>query len=40
MEAKLATKPMTIEDIVKLIPDVEPKKRGKYKTKNEAEGAE
>ena len=40
MEAKLATKPMTIEDIVSLIPVEEPKKRGSYKKKDKTEGAE
>jgi IS1 family transposase len=34
MEAKLATKPMKIEDIVNLIPVEEPKKRGPYKKKD------
>lgn len=40
MEAKLALKPMKIEDIINLIPVEEPKKRGKYKTKTKTEGAE
>ncbi len=31
MEAKLAKKPMTIEDIVNLVPSPEAKKRGAYK---------
>jgi len=39
MEAKLTTKPMTIEDIVNLAPIELPKTRGKYKTKK-TEGAE
>ena len=38
VEAKLTTKPMSIEDIVNLIPVEEPKKRGSYKTKK-TEGA-
>lgn len=33
MEAKLTTKPMTIEDIVTLVQVEEPKKRGPYKKK-------
>lgn len=33
MEAKLAVRPMTIEDIVNLAPIEPPKTRGKYKTK-------
>ncbi|GAA4470618.1 IS1 family transposase [Nemorincola caseinilytica] len=39
MEAKLATRPMTIEDICNLAPIEAPKKRGPYKTKK-TEGAE
>lgn len=39
MEAKLATKPMSIEDICNLAPIEPPKKRGAYKTKK-TEGAE
>lgn len=31
MEAKLIKKPLTIEDIVRLITEEQPKKRGKYK---------
>ncbi len=37
MEAKIAVKPMKIEDIVNLIPVEEPKKRGAYKKKNTKE---
>lgn len=37
MEAKLAVRPMTIEDIVSLVVDEVPKQRGKYKTKNQDE---
>ena len=40
MEAKLAIKPMTIEDICNLAPIEAPKTRGKYKTKKQTEGAE
>ena len=40
MEAKLTKKPMTIEDIVNLVPVEAPKKTGKYKTKKQTEGAE
>ena len=34
IEATLTTKPMTIEDIVNLIPTEAPKKRGSYKKKD------
>ena len=37
MEAKLTTKPMTIEDVINLIPIEEPKKRGLYKKKVQTE---
>lgn len=35
MEAKLTTRPMTIEDIVNLVPIEAPKKRGSYKKKEQ-----
>src|ERR1019366_4681216 len=37
MEAKLMLKPMTIADIVNLIPTEAPKARGNYKKKNQTE---
>ncbi len=40
MEAKLAKKPMTIEELVSLAPIEAPKTRGKYKAKKQTEGAE
>lgn len=40
MEAKLAKKPMSIEELVNLAPIEAPKTRGKYKTKTQKEGAE